>query len=86
MAKSFRSDAFLFHYRYLGYAQDQTLSGQSSKQEVLMSLFCVVQSILLGSFAAILGAHRSEILEKPGDVDMTNSNDNSDTYSPPQSA
>jgi hypothetical protein len=61
------------------------LSGQSSKQEVLMSLLCVLQSVLLGSFAAILGAHRSEILEKPGDVDMATSNDNSDTYTPPQS-
>ena len=30
-----------------------------------MSLLCLVQSILLGSFAAILGAHRSEILDKP---------------------
>lgn len=30
-----------------------------------MSLLCLLQSILLGSFAAILGAHRSEILDKP---------------------
>lgn len=30
-----------------------------------MSLLCLVQSVLLGSFAAILGAHRSEILDKP---------------------
>ena len=84
MAKSFRSDAFLLSHRYLGYAKDQSSSGQSSKQEVLMSLFCVIQSVLLGSFAAILGAHRSEIL--PGDVDMAVSTSNSDTYSPPLSS
>ncbi len=82
MAKRSRSDAFLFYYRYLGYAQDQTLSGQTAKQEVLMSLLCVIQSVLLGSFAAILGAHRSEILDTPGDGDAT-SNDFSDTYSAP---
>ena len=29
-----------------------------------MAFFCLCQSLLLGTFAAILGAHRSEILEK----------------------
>tara|TARA_B110001450_G_scaffold244125_1_gene255970 strand:+ start:552 stop:704 length:153 start_codon:yes stop_codon:yes gene_type:complete len=29
-----------------------------------MAFFCLMQCVLLGTFAAILGAHRSEILEK----------------------
>jgi hypothetical protein len=29
-----------------------------------MAIVCLFQSVLLGTFAAILGAHRSEILEK----------------------
>jgi len=36
----------------------------SAKEESLMALFSLVQCVLLGSFAAILGAHRSEILDK----------------------
>jgi hypothetical protein len=32
--------------------------------ETIMAFFCLCQSLLLGTFAAILGAHRSEILEK----------------------
>lgn len=32
-----------------------------------MSLFSLVECVLLGSFAAILGAHRSEILDKTYD-------------------
>ena len=32
--------------------------------ETIMAFFCLLQSLLLGTFAAMLGAHRSEILEK----------------------
>ena len=42
----------------------------STKQESLMALFALLQSILLGSFAAILAAHRSEILDQPGNAVM----------------
>lgn len=35
-----------------------------------MAFFALVQSILLASFAAILAAHRSEILDKPGTAVM----------------
>jgi hypothetical protein len=38
----------------------------SAKEESLMAFFALGQSVLLGSFAAILAAHRSEILDKPG--------------------
>lgn len=50
---------------YLGYAKDQDTAGLSSKEEKLMALLAFIQSVLLGSFAAILAAHRSEILDKP---------------------
>jgi hypothetical protein len=55
---------------YIGYAKDQVDEGMSSKEETLMAFFALVQSILLGSFAAILAAHRSEILDKPGTAVM----------------
>jgi len=42
----------------------------SAKEETLMAFFALCQSILLGSFAAILAAHRSEILDKPGNAVM----------------
>lgn len=29
-----------------------------------MAILCLVQCVLLGSFAAILGAHRSDMIEK----------------------
>jgi len=29
-----------------------------------MSILCLIQCILLGSFAAILGAHRSDMIDK----------------------
>ena len=56
-----------------------------------MSLLCLVQSILLGSFAAILGAHRSEILDKPTAYeDMQDfpsvNNRPADSYDPPTRA
>jgi uncharacterized membrane-anchored protein len=50
---------------YLGYGRDQALINLSSKEEKLMAFLALLQSILLGSFAAILAAHRSEILDKP---------------------
>jgi hypothetical protein len=33
-------------------------------------MLALVQSVLLGSFAAILAAHRSEILDQPGHAVM----------------
>lgn len=67
--------------------------GLSPKEETLMSFFALAQSVLLGSFAAILAAHRSEILDQPSNAVMdmmdemhgidptTSSQDNS--YAPP---
>jgi hypothetical protein len=75
----------LIYDRYIGYAKDQGAKNLSAKQENLMSLFCFIESILLGSFAAILGAHRSEILDKPmrDGVDQVASHEGSETYEPP---
>jgi hypothetical protein len=50
---------------YIGYGKDQDMANLSSKEEKLMALLAFLQSVLLGSFAAILAAHRSEILDKP---------------------
>jgi di/tricarboxylate transporter len=55
---------------YIGYGKDQVDEGFSAKEESLMAFFSLAQSILLGSFAAILAAHRSEILDKPGTAVM----------------
>lgn len=56
---------FLLFLIYIGYGRDQIYNKESAKGEGVMSLLCLVQCLLLGSFAAILGAHRSEILDKP---------------------
>jgi hypothetical protein len=74
--------------RYIGYGKDQAINEKSYKGESVMSLLCLVQSVLLGSFAAILGAHRSEILDKPSAYqDMSDfpsiSNRPADSYDPP---
>eukprot|EP00543_Licmophora_paradoxa_P005716 CAMPEP_0202448296 /NCGR_PEP_ID=MMETSP1360-20130828/7111_1 /ASSEMBLY_ACC=CAM_ASM_000848 /TAXON_ID=515479 /ORGANISM="Licmophora paradoxa, Strain CCMP2313" /LENGTH=142 /DNA_ID=CAMNT_0049065803 /DNA_START=45 /DNA_END=473 /DNA_ORIENTATION=- len=53
---------FMLFLIYIGFGTDQKFNDLSAKEESLLSLFSLVQSILLASFAAILGAHRSEIL------------------------
>jgi hypothetical protein len=50
--------------RYLGYRKDQKNDQLPVFTETIMAFFSLVQCVLLGTFAAILGAHRSEILEK----------------------
>mmetsp|Transcript_65 Transcript_65/g.135 ORF Transcript_65/g.135 Transcript_65/m.135 type:complete len:202 (-) Transcript_65:287-892(-) len=56
---------FMLFLVYIGYAKDQVAAEESAKEERFMSFLCLIQSVLLGSFAAILGAHRAEILDKP---------------------
>lgn len=63
----FCSYYFYFYHRYVGYYRDVTFkSGQRGFQEIWLAMFAFTQSTLLASFAGILAAHRSEILEKPG--------------------
>ena len=69
---------------YVGYGSEQAYavaaaSGQgmgdaaasSAKEETLMAVMAAIQAVLLGSFAAILAAHRSEILDKQQDATTT---------------
>mmetsp|Transcript_21864 Transcript_21864/g.49729 ORF Transcript_21864/g.49729 Transcript_21864/m.49729 type:complete len:130 (-) Transcript_21864:360-749(-) len=55
---------FLLFLVYSGYSGDRVNSSQSGQEESVMAMFCFIQAVLLGSFAAILGAHRSEILDR----------------------
>ena len=57
---------------YIGYSKDQEMANLSSKEEKIMAALAFVQSILLGSFAGILAAHRSEIIDKPNASSSSN--------------
>jgi signal transduction histidine kinase len=56
---------FLLFLTYIGYERDQAFINMPNKAESIMAFLALCQSVLLGSFAAILAAHRSEILDKP---------------------
>lgn len=55
---------FFLMLLYLGYRKDQKNDELPVVTETIMAFFALLQCVLLGTFAAILGAHRSEILEK----------------------
>jgi hypothetical protein len=48
----------------VGYAKDRNFAEERMEEELIMAVLSLLQCILLGSFAVILGAHRSEILDK----------------------
>lgn len=54
---------FLLFLLFISYASDRALWGNESRKEHLMSALCFLEANLLGIFAIILGAHRSEILD-----------------------
>ncbi len=56
--------SILFFCRYCGYAKDRSLAAVGFQEEFVMSILCLVQCVLLASFAMILGAHRSDIMVK----------------------
>jgi hypothetical protein len=58
------------NFSFVGYGRDQAYMRMGSREESLMAFMSLLQSLLLGSFAAILAAHRSEILDKPGGAVM----------------
>eukprot|EP00581_Thalassiosira_minuscula_P028293 CAMPEP_0183752806 /NCGR_PEP_ID=MMETSP0739-20130205/2558_1 /TAXON_ID=385413 /ORGANISM="Thalassiosira miniscula, Strain CCMP1093" /LENGTH=175 /DNA_ID=CAMNT_0025989207 /DNA_START=43 /DNA_END=570 /DNA_ORIENTATION=+ len=59
------SQMFLLLFLILfGYIEDRLENDLPVDGERLNGFVCLVQSILLGSFAAILAAHRSEILDQ----------------------
>lgn len=49
---------------YIGFASERREDGDDVGGEMLSSFFCLAQSLLLASFAAMLGAHRSQILDQ----------------------
>lgn len=61
---SFAFVAFGFIFSFVSYAKDQRGRRQPFREETMMSFCAFVQCVLLASFAAILFAHRSEILDK----------------------
>mmetsp|Transcript_20846 Transcript_20846/g.48967 ORF Transcript_20846/g.48967 Transcript_20846/m.48967 type:complete len:173 (-) Transcript_20846:84-602(-) len=64
------SQMFLLLFLVLfGYIDDRLEQDLSVDGERLSGFICLVQSILLGTFAAILAAHRSEILDQKIMVD-----------------
>ena len=74
-------------YRYLGYAKDRAELGYTSAGEKMSAFLSLCQCLLLGTFAAILGAHRSQILDKNGNPSgggsaATGADD--ETYEPPR--
>ena len=62
--------------------KDDINDGMSSLQESFMALLSFSQFALLGTFAAILAAHRSEIIEKEDEGTM----DGAGTYEAPYQA
>lgn len=61
--------------RYVGYARDRSYENTGFQEELIMAVLSLLQCMLLGSFAAILGAHRSAILDKnsPAYLEATDS-------------
>lgn len=57
--------------RLFGYIEDRLENDLPVDGERLNGFVCLVQSLLLASFAAILAAHRSEILDQK----LTNDDD-----------
>jgi len=67
---------FCLFLLYIGIIQERMFNRYSSGQEVLQATFSLVESILLGLFAVILAAHRSEILETNDDNNETSHDQN----------
>lgn len=53
-----------WNFSLFGYIEDRLANELSVDGERLNGFVCLVQSILLASFATILAAHRSEILDQ----------------------
>lgn len=67
------------YFRLFGYIEDRLENELPVDGERLNGFVCLMQSILLGSFAAILAAHRSEILDQKISVE-----DDDGAYEAPQ--
>lgn len=76
---------------YTSYRREQQLIQASVKEETLMIVMVSAQAVLLASFAAILAAHRTEILDKqqqqhPAGGDHADQNSENSYQPPPTSA
>jgi len=56
---------FLLFLLFISYASDRALWEKESRKEHLMTVLCFFQAMLLFIFALILGAHRTQILDRP---------------------
>ena len=69
---------FFFHvflivyFRYVGFAIERHNLGENTIEDKLQACICLTQSILLGSFAIMLGAHRAEIIDRNASLQGSN--------------
>mmetsp|Transcript_8156 Transcript_8156/g.16990 ORF Transcript_8156/g.16990 Transcript_8156/m.16990 type:complete len:180 (-) Transcript_8156:116-655(-) len=77
---------FLLFLIFLGFIDDRVENGMSSDGERLTSFVCLVQSLMLASFAALLAGHRSEILDQKISLEDDHFSDGGDasSYEPPK--
>jgi len=79
---------FLSFLIYYGYVIERQSKNQNAFEDGLQACICLIQSILLGSFALMLGAHRSEILSRSQSLHDVNTKEessrkNDGEYNPP---
>ena len=67
----------LLFFLYFGYGSDRIALGLECRQENVVAVICACQSLLLASFAAILGARRGEFVEQ---ADNTQNNGNNQGF------
>jgi hypothetical protein len=61
--------------RYVGFAIERQNIGGNIVEDQLQASVCLIQSILLGSFAVMLGAHRSEIIDRNSNLHTNTTTD-----------
>lgn len=83
----------LLFLMFFGYIEDRLENDLSVDGERFAGFLCLVQSLMLGAFAAILAAHRSEILDQKitldgngdGEDDAEDGNEGgTSSYNPPK--
>jgi hypothetical protein len=55
---------FLLSLIYAGYSADRRYLGLSGAEDAFQSFVSLAQAVLLGSFAFLLTAHRTEIMDR----------------------
>lgn len=75
---------FWLFWIYLGFGEQRREYALPSRKEGLQASICVIESLLLASFAVLLGTHRSEIMTPRSSTIDTREQD--DDYAPPLKA